>query len=238
MEKLHSQALKQDLDLQRIGSGLHFTMYSPVKNTHNRVVVVGAGGHARVCIELLQQSGYHVVACVGSASTPTVDGTPVLEGDHHLERLKEEGFDQAFVAIGDNHLRVKLSSQCAELGYSLVSAISPTAILSPRVSIGRGVAIMPGAIVNVGTVVGDLAIINTGASVDHDCHIGESVHVAPRCGLAGSVKIGARTLIGIGTSILPGIEIGHDVIIGAGSVVIRNIPSGATAYGAPATTKA
>jgi maltose O-acetyltransferase len=48
------------------------------------------------------------------------------------------------------------------------------------------------------------------------------------------VVIGSRTFVGAGTIILPGVSIGTDVIIGAGSVVTRDIPSDCVAAGNPA----
>ena len=47
-------------------------------------------------------------------------------------------------------------------------------------------------------------------------------------------KIGKHVLIGAGTQILGNITVGDRAKIGAGSVVLRPIPSGATAVGAPA----
>jgi maltose O-acetyltransferase len=48
------------------------------------------------------------------------------------------------------------------------------------------------------------------------------------------VSIGANVWIGGGAIILPGISIGDDAIIGAGSVVTRDVPAGATVAGSPA----
>jgi maltose O-acetyltransferase len=50
---------------------------------------------------------------------------------------------------------------------------------------------------------------------------------------ARPITIGARSWLGGGVIVLPGIEIGSDVIVGAGSVVTRPIPSGVTAVGNP-----
>lgn len=49
----------------------------------------------------------------------------------------------------------------------------------------------------------------------------------------GDVKIGDNTLIGANVTILPGVTIGRNVRIGAGSVVSKDVPDNATAYGAP-----
>ena len=47
------------------------------------------------------------------------------------------------------------------------------------------------------------------------------------------VHIGKNCWIGAGALIMPGVTIGDDVVIGAGSVVTKDIPSGVLAYGVP-----
>ena len=54
------------------------------------------------------------------------------------------------------------------------------------------------------------------------------------CTRIGKVTIGDRVFIGASTIILPGVAIGNDVIIGAGSVVTRDIPDNSVAAGNPA----
>ena len=199
------------------------------------VVIVGAGGHAKVCIELLQAMGETIAYCVGSDDSPThCLGIPVLRGDENLDRLHAEGYHRLFVAIGSNHLRKKLGALAVGQGYQLVSAISPHAIVSPSAVLGRGIAIMAGAVLNAESVVKDLAIINTGASIDHDCRIGEAAHVAPHCALAGNVTVGEESFLGVGCKVIPEVHIGDRVTIGAGGVVVCDIFSDAIAVGVPA----
>jgi UDP-perosamine 4-acetyltransferase len=198
------------------------------------VVVIGAGGHAKVCVEILHAMGRHVAFCVGQEKSPACcAGVPVVEGDKHLLRLYDEGYVEVFVAIGSNGLRQKLAAMALSFGYSLVSAVSPKACVSPSATLGRGIAIMAGACINAEAIIGDLAIINTGSTVDHDCVIGTAVHIAPQSGLAGNVKVGDRTFVGIGSCVIPEITIGSDVTLGAGSVVVRNLPAGVKALGVP-----
>lgn len=199
------------------------------------VVVVGAGGHAKVCIELLRAMGTPVAFCIaGNDGPPDCIGVPVLQGDEHLVHLRQEGHDLAFIAIGPNALRQRLGHHARQLGYELVSAISPTAIISPTARLGKGVAVMAGAVINACTTVADLAVINTLASVDHDGAIGEAVHIAPHCGLAGNVSVADRSFLGIGSKVIPGISIGADVIAGAGSVIVSDIPPNLKIVGTPA----
>jgi UDP-perosamine 4-acetyltransferase len=197
------------------------------------VIVVGASGHAKVCIELLRAMGREVAFCVGAGQASECLGVPVLSGDEHLAHLRGQGYADLFVAVGANGARRRLAALAREKGFRLVSAISPHAIISPSARLGAGVAIMAGAVLNAECMVGDLAIINTGATVDHDCRIGVATHVAPQCGLAGNVSVGDETFLGIGCKVIPEIRIGSNVVVGAGGVIVRDIPDGSLAVGVP-----
>jgi UDP-perosamine 4-acetyltransferase len=199
------------------------------------IIIVGAGGHAKVCIELLQAMGEHVGYCVGGHNSPDqCVGIPVLSGDENLGRLREAGYSKIFVAIGSNPLRQRLAATAIEIGFQLVNAISPQAVISPTARLGLGIAVMAGAVINADATIADLAVINTGATVDHDCRIGKAAHIAPQCGLAGGVVVGALSFLGIGCKVIPEVKIGDRVTVGAGGVVISNIDDGATAVGVPA----
>jgi UDP-perosamine 4-acetyltransferase len=199
------------------------------------IVVIGDSGHAKVCIELLQAMGNRVACCVGVTDGPdTCVGVPVFKGDAHLAKLRTQGYSKVFVAVGANCVRQRLADTARELGYSLVNAISPQAVVSPSARLGNGIAVMAGAVVNAETVIEDLAIINTGACIDHDCRIGKAVHIAPQCGLAGNVSVGAGSFLGIGCKVIPEISIGENVSVGAGGVVVCDIASETRVVGVPA----
>ena len=46
--------------------------------------------------------------------------------------------------------------------------------------------------------------------------------------------VGARAVIGMDTTVLPGVTIGAGAFVGAKSLVTRSIPAGALAFGVPA----
>lgn len=201
----------------------------------SEVIVVGAGGHAKVCIELLLAQGDKVAYCVGNPDSPDKClGIPVLKSDDHLPALLKEGYERVFIAIGSNPLRNKLAKKATEMGYQLVNAISPVAMVSPSARLGVGIAIMAGAVINAEATISDLCIVNTGATIDHDCVIGLAVHIAPQCALAGNVNVGNLSFVGIGSKIVPEIQIGESVMVGAGSVIISNVGSSTTVVGVPA----
>jgi UDP-perosamine 4-acetyltransferase len=200
------------------------------------VVVIGTGGHAKVVIELIRAEGkYRITGCTGlTAGGFVLDDVPILGTDSALPAVLARGVKKAFVAIGDNRLRVVLLAQVLEIGFELINAISPHAVISPSATLGKGIAIMAGAVINASAQIRDGVIINTNASVDHDCYLSEGVHVGPGSALAGNIEIGRESFLGAGTCVVPGIRIGSRAIIGAGAVVIRDIPDEVTAVGVPA----
>jgi UDP-perosamine 4-acetyltransferase len=200
------------------------------------VVIIGSGGHAKVVIELVRAEGkYQIKGCTGLGETGFILGdVPILGTDSVLPALLADGTKKFFVAIGDNHLRLRLLARVSEMGFEPVNAISPHAIISPSARLGRGIAIMPAAIIHTSAQIGDGAIINTNADVDHDCRVGIGAHISAGCVVAGNVEIGSETFLGVGASVIPGIRIGSRVVVGAGSVVVRDLPDGVTAMGVPA----
>ncbi|WP_237214363.1 acetyltransferase [Falsiroseomonas oryziterrae] len=161
-------------------------------------------------------------------------GVPVLGGDDILPRLRTEGVEAAFVAIGSNRARERIGAELAGMGFALPTAVHPSALVSPSAEVGNGVVVMARAVVGAATVLHELVIVNTGAVLDHDNVVESAAHVAPGCALAGTVRVGARALVGVGSAVRPGISIGQDAVIGAGSAVVSDVPSGARVGGAPA----
>ena len=201
-----------------------------------QIVIVGAGGHAKVVLEVFRAlGGFDVVGLIDpEPAAPHVLGAAVLGGDALLPDLRRQGVEAAFVALGSNRLRQRIGAELAAMGFALPTAVHPSALISPSARIGAGVVVMARAVVGTETDLRDLAIVNTGAVLDHDNLIEEAAHVAPGCALAGVVRVGARSLVGVGSAVRPGIRIGSDVTIGAGSAVVADVADGMRVGGAPA----
>ncbi|MGH9437338.1 MAG: acetyltransferase [Terriglobia bacterium] len=205
----------------------------------SEVVLLGAAGHAKVIIEIFQETrAFEVVGCLSPQSAnAAICGIPILGDDRELDRLLAKGVRRAFVAVGENRRRAALCKRVQEIGFELVNAISSHATVSPSVRLGQGIAVMPGAVLNAETIVSDGSIINTGATVDHDCFIGAYSHIAPGSNLAGSVRVGSGAFLGTGSRVIPNIRIGEWSTVGAGAVVIADVPPRVTAVGVPARIK-
>lgn len=201
------------------------------------VLVVGAGGHARVCVEALRETGWRPVGAVdreGSAATEVL-GVPVLGRDVDAARLADDaGVGAVCVAIGDNGDRRRWSGRLEELGLRAVTVVAASAVVSPSATVAEGVQLLPGAVVNAAAVIGRGTIVNTNATVDHDCVVGDFTHIAPGAVIGGDVAIGDDVLVGIGARVVPATRIGDGAVVGAGAVVVADVPAGATVVGVPA----
>lgn len=199
-------------------------------------VVIGAGGHAKVVIDILREcAGISVAGCVSrDPAGGVVNGVSILGGDALLPQMPGEGVTCAFVALGDNRLRLRMVHYVISLGFELLNAVSVHAVVSPSVRVGAGTAIMPGAIVNADARIGDGVVINTGATVDHDCFLADGCHIGPGANLAGCVHVESGAFIGTGACVIPGVRIGAWSVVGAGAAVVSDVAEDSVCAGVPA----
>lgn len=137
------------------------------------------------------------------------------------------------VAVGDNRARQRIANSLASNKVSFVQAIDPTSVISPSAVIAEGVMVLANATINSEANVGEHAIVNTGSIIEHDCQIGPYCHIAPGSKLGGGVRVGEGTLVGIGSTVLPRVTIGAWCTIGAGTVVLNDVPDGSVVVGVP-----
>ena len=201
----------------------------------SKIFVFGASGHAKVVIDIIEKQGRHEIAFLfddnAALKGSKAYGYSIIGG---RQELLEAGLKSGIVAIGSNKARSSISSWMTENGFSMITAIHPSACIARGVIIGNNTAIMAGVVINSDCSIGRDVIINTKASVDHDCTIGNGVHIAPGATLCGTVAVGDGSFVCTGATIIPNLTIGSGVIIGAGATVIGDIQNGATAVGSPA----
>lgn len=197
-----------------------------------KIVVIGAGGHAKVVISTMQALGIEPSVIVDEDKSKwglKILGVPVTGP---IEILKEWENVKGIIAIGSNQARKRIALNIFNIQW--LTLIHPKAYVHKSAEINEGTVIFAGAIVQPYSHIGSHVIINTGATVDHDCEIDNYVHIAPGVHLAGGVRIGEGAFIGIGAVAIPNVCIGEWSVVGAGAVVVDDIPPFATAVGVPA----
>ena len=166
---------------------------------------------------------------------PPILGWPVLGRlDQAFDSKIQADFPTAIVAIGHSRTRLRLLIKLRSAGYRLPLLVHPSAWISPSAQIGPGSVVFAQAVIQAQAVIGAGSILNTACSVDHGAQLSDAVHICPGARLAGEVRVGARSWIGIGASAIQRVSIGSDVTVGAGAAVVSDLPDGVTAVGVPA----
>lgn len=203
------------------------------------IIVLGAGGHARVLIDALR-SRSSVIQGIAEADHGKHGkmwcDIPIIGDDAAVLHLAK---DTVRLANGIGTVRVSLSRRqlydnYKSEGYCFATVVHASAIVAPDAVLAEGAQIMAGAVLQTGCRIGENAIINTRVSVDHDCVIGNHVHVSPGATLCGNVVIGEGSHVGAGATVIQGIRIGRNSMVAAGAVVISDIPDDVTVAGVPA----
>ncbi len=192
------------------------------------IILVGAGGHAMVCIDVIEQEGRFRIAGLIEKNSAAVTrcGYPVIGTDDDLKTLRQR-FDYALVSVGQiktPNVRMKLFKTLKSAGYSLPAITSPVAYVAKRTRIGEGTIIMHGAIINAGATIGDNCIMNNRSLVEHDVTVGAHCHIATGAILNGAVNVGEGSFVGSSAVIKQGITIGKNCVVGAGCILKRDLP--------------
>ena len=192
------------------------------------LILIGAGGHARSCIDVIEQQGhYQIAGLVGlpdQKQTQHLDYTVIATDDDLSELVKT--YKYALVSIGQiqsaDH-RIHLYQYATQLGFQWPVIISPTACVSRHATVGLGTILLHSAIVSAGARVGNNCIINTRALIEHDTVVEDHCHISTGAILNGGVSVGAGSFIGSGSLIKEGVAIGLGCLVGMGLTVRHNL---------------
>lgn len=196
---------------------------------NNRLVIIGAGGHGKVIADNALKNGITEILFLDDHATGTCMGFRIAGTSGDIPQY-DDGKTGFIIGVGSNEIRKRISEKY-EVNW--ITLIHPSAQIGIEVSIGKGTVIMAGSVINSCTTVGEHCIINTGAIVEHDNVIGDYVHLSPRVALGGTVRIGDQTHIGIGASVKNNTSICGSCMIGAGSVVVKDIEERGIYVGVP-----
>ena len=190
------------------------------------IILLGAGGHAKVLLSLLQAKGFQVLGVTAPELTASGAhawrGIPVLPVGDDIRAYHPA--DVGLVnGVGELHARRRLFERFKAHGYFFPVLIHPHACVDPSATLHEGVQVMAGAVIQADACLGQNVLVNTQASVDHDCIIEAHVHIAPGASVCGHVHVKEGALIASGVTVVIGIQVGEGAIAGAGASIVRDI---------------
>jgi maltose O-acetyltransferase len=166
-------------------------------------------------------------------------GSPEIQADQAAAQAWMARYNAA-LAAGPDAQRQLLRERLAEVGEGAVIRPPFHCDYGFNIRIGAGVFLNFNCVILdvVEVVIGDGTQIGPGVQIltaDHPRHPAER---ASGLEFGRPIRIGRNVWIGGGALILPGVTIGDDALVGAGSVVTRDVPPGATVVGNPARVRA
>lgn len=204
-------------------------------------VLIGAGGSAREILDIFEACkdagqnyemlGYIVDAQYGLPGT-YINDKPIL-GDFNWLTKHHSEF-QVICSVGDSSVRKRLVDLAKKCGARFGNIIHPSAILTRRITLGEGIVIAAGSILTNNIRIGSHVQINVNCTIGHDSVLDDFVTLAPGVHIAGYVSFGEGCFIGTGVSIIDRKTIGAWSVVGAGSVIINDVPPYSTVVGVPA----
>lgn len=199
------------------------------------IILLGAGGHAKVLISVMQRLNLPVLGLVdpqmivgGDYCGIKVLGADDVVLDHDPQAI--ELVNGVGSLPNDGAIRERLFERFAEQGYHFKTLIDPSAVVVDSGGLAAGVQVMAGAVVQIGTQIAYNCIVNSGAVIEHDCQLARHVHVAPGATLCGGVVVAEHSHIGAGAVVIQNQQIGKNCVVAAGCVVTRSLADGQIIY--------
>lgn len=203
-------------------------------------IIIGAGTYGEVYLAYLQEAGVEVLGFLDDDpqfKDQLVRGIPVLGPISELESLKKTNKVEAvYCPLGNNKLRVRFLTYARELGYETPNFISPRALISPNVTIDRqGVYILQSSQIMPYVTIEKDVMISSGSNIIHHSHLMQGTFISNGVNFGANITAKKFTYVGMGATVMTGVkELGEDCLIGAGAVVIRDVPDRAVMTGVPA----
>lgn len=203
-----------------------------------KVIIAGAGTYGAVYHNYITEQGIHEVLGFAdddpSKIGTKVCGVNVICSTKNYKKLKEFGVEGVFCPIGDNKIRYKILSDFNDNGFETPGFIHDSVIISKDITLGKGVYILPGSIIMPFVNICDYVMISMGVKIAHHTNLRKASFISTGANIGANIDFGEYAFAGIGSTVTTGVNhVGKSATIGAGAVIIRDVPANAVVVGNP-----
>ena len=205
-----------------------------------KIVIVGSGDLGVLAAEVIGRlPEFELVGFLDSDSKrhgQKHHGGSVLGGDDQLPKLRADGVEAAVVAVAQQDARQAVFERIQDTGFALPSLIDPDAYVSAEAHVGDGSCILYGCTISPFAHVGNVVYFGPGVHALHHSHIGDFCTIGSNTVVGARVSLESSVNVGVGSVFASknGTRVGRGATVGAGAVVVKDIPAGQTVIGNPA----
>lgn len=208
------------------------------------LVILGGSGIGMIAASIANDLGFYNV--LGFLNDILPIGTqigkyktiPVIGSSESLPDYIEDKNVVFFIAYIGMQNEKKVYEKVLSLNIPtsrLATLIHPSAIIPKGFcSIGHGVLMAPLAQLSTDTTIEDNCILLPNSFVGHDSTLKKFSHIATNGVVGANVVVGKAVHIGSNATIREKISIGDFSLVGAGSVVLNDVPGNSIVVGNPA----
>jgi sugar O-acyltransferase (sialic acid O-acetyltransferase NeuD family) len=167
--------------------------------------------------------------------TEVTDGKKVITSDESLSGFIS-GMQKVAVVVpfGGPDVKAKAFEKIKEnKNVYFPNLVHPSAITS-NLKIGIGNIISPRVVFACDSVIGDFNLINRCSTLGHDLVMGDFNSICPGAVISGCVEIENMCNVGANATVLQGLRLNSNTVIGAGAVVTKDTTGFETLIGIPA----
>lgn len=205
------------------------------------IVIIGAGDFGKEVAWLIDGINgvvptYNILGFLDDNANKegaTINGIKCLGPIRLLSRLTKTDDVCAVIAIQHGQVRKAIVESLPSFSR-WETLIHPSANISNLAKIGAGCIICAGCNISVNVTISDQVLMNLSVTIGHDCSIGNYASMMSGVVVSGHVVLKEAAYLASNCTIVPGMKIGANAKVGAGSVVIRNVREGTTVMGVPA----
>jgi sugar O-acyltransferase (sialic acid O-acetyltransferase NeuD family) len=200
------------------------------------IIIAGAGGFGREVFEWISDQITHDknfrIAGFIDDTLPTLQNYPPILGTI-LDYIPKQN-EKIVLAFGNPDIKKTIGNSLLEKHASFFSVIHPSVKINTNTQIETGCILCPYVIISNDCVLEKCVTINSMTTIGHDVHIEEWSVISGHCDITGHTKIGKMAFLGSRSGTVPGITLGDNVTVGAGSTVVRSVANNTTVFGIPA----
>ncbi|MFW5889481.1 MAG: acetyltransferase [Bacillota bacterium] len=205
------------------------------------VVIIGAGDFSKLIIDILTARNkvnkeYNILGLIDDNKKvdEEINGYRILGDFNWIDNNADKDF-KVICSVAEPETKRKLIERSLKRDLEFINAIHPDTTISDFCEISsKGVIINAGVIIAANVILEPYTLVNFNSTVGHDVILRKYASVMPGVNLAGFVELKEGAYIGMNSALIQNVSVGEYSTIGAGAVVVKDIPDDVTAVGIPA----